>query len=109
LALHHLQPELKPLVDLVVAPIIDSNTREGATLAASKLRPMGLNVAVDYTGRKLIDQLKAVQKKKIRFVLIVGSKEVETQKFTLRDLDESIEYILTLKQVAEKIKALINV
>lgn len=104
LTLHHLLPELKSPVDLIIAPVGDGETQAGATLAATELRKLGVNVAVDYSGRKLADQFKAAQKKQVNYLLIVGPKELESQKFTLRDLSQSSEVSLSLKQVAAKFK-----
>ncbi|MGH7234571.1 MAG: histidine--tRNA ligase, partial [Candidatus Saccharimonadales bacterium] len=101
---HHLLPELTNSVDLFVAQIGEGDAQDGAMQAASTLRELGLNVAVDYSGRKLGDQIKSAQKKSIRYVLIVGPKEVQTQKFTLRDINESKESSLDLKQIADKLK-----
>ncbi len=103
LTLHHLLPMLKSTVELIITPLSAGEVLDGATLAANDLRKLGINVAVDYSERKLADQFKSAQKKQVNFVLIVGPKEIATQKFTLRNLAESSETILSLKQVASKL------
>jgi histidyl-tRNA synthetase len=52
----------------------------------AQLRAQGVNVAVDLSGRKIGDQLKAADKKGISRVLIIGANELESGQFTLKDL-----------------------
>ncbi len=99
---HHLMPELSNVVAVYVAPIGGDDSLSEANKVASLLRQSNINVAVDISGRKLGDQIKTAQKKAIKYVLIIGSKEIETQKYTLRDLDKSSEATLTLKQLIDK-------
>jgi histidyl-tRNA synthetase len=52
---------------------------------------MGLNVAVDYSGRKLDKQIKAAQKMGITYVLFVGEEEVETGQYNLKNIETGDE------------------
>ena len=56
-----------------------------------ELRDMGLNVAVDNTGRKADKQLKAALKKGINYVLFVGEKELGDEQFVLKNLSTQAE------------------
>lgn len=99
---HHLMPEFKNCVDIYIAPL--GETVNTAAEVASQLRKQGLNVAVDYSGRKLGDQIKAAQKKTIKYVLIIGAKEAENQIYTLKDLDSSEEKLYSIDQIVELFK-----
>ena len=97
---HHLMPEFKSDVDIYIAPL--NETVETATEVANQLRIKGLNVAVDYSGRKLGDQIKAAQKKTIQFVLIIGAREAEAKSYTLKNLETSTEEQCTIEQLVAK-------
>ena len=97
---HHLMPEFKSDVDIYISPL--NETVETATEVANQLRIKGLNVAVDYSGRKLGDQIKAAQKKTIQFVLIIGAREAEAKSYTLKNLETSTEEQCTIEQLVAK-------
>ncbi|HEX4774137.1 MAG TPA: histidine--tRNA ligase [Candidatus Saccharimonadales bacterium] len=79
---HDLLPTDRPETDIYLVTI------GGADVAdiAAALRYKGLNVAVDSTGRKIGDQLKAASKKGIKYALIVGENELKTGKLNLKNL-----------------------
>lgn len=82
---HKLLPPYVPSTDLYVAVL--GNEHVGAAHAFSeKLRAQGLNVAIDYSARKVADQIKAADKLGIRFVTFVGSDEVASKKYTVKNL-----------------------
>ena len=101
LELHHLLPDLNPETEVYVALAGEVNAAAQPVIA--KLRE-SLNVAVDLSGRKLGDQLKAASKKGIKWVLIVGEEELKTQQFNLKDLQTGNEQTLDLDAVADTIK-----
>ncbi|HEX9608927.1 MAG TPA: histidine--tRNA ligase [Candidatus Paceibacterota bacterium] len=82
---HKLLPPYVPSTDLYMAVL--GNEHVGAAHAFSeKLRAQGLNVAIDYSARKVADQIKAADKLGIRFVTFVGSDEVASKKYTVKNL-----------------------
>jgi histidyl-tRNA synthetase len=82
LEVHQLIPELRNKTDLYVAVLGDVDV----TAAATELREMGLNVAVDYSGRKVDKQIKAAEKLGINYVLFVGEQELTSGQFSLKNL-----------------------
>ncbi len=84
---HGLLPKLRPETDLyvVVLGAVD------VTPAAAELREMGLNVAVDYSGRKLDKQIKSAEKMGMHYVLFVGEQELETGQFSLKNIQTGAE------------------
>lgn len=79
---HQLIPEVRTKTDLYVAVLGDVDV----TTAVTELREMGLNVAVDYSGRKVDKQIKAAEKLGINYVLFIGEQELETEQYSLKNL-----------------------
>ncbi len=102
LELHRLTPDLRAETDVYVALIGD--VAEEAQKLISTLRKAGINVAVDLSGRKLGDQLKAADKKGVTNVLIIGEDELKTGKYKLKDLSTGKERKLDLKAVVKRLK-----
>lgn len=99
---HSLIPELKPETDLYI--ILLENALHAAQPIASELRNYGLNIALDYSGRKIGDQIRIAEKKNINHILIVGNQELESQHYTLKNLQSGIEGKYPLADVPEVIK-----
>lgn len=102
LELHGLLPELSTETDVYTVLVGDA-ARESRRPVA-ELRGQGLNVAVDFSGRKLGDQLKTADKKGIGFALIIGETELKTGKFTLKNLKTGKEEKLELNKIAGAIR-----
>ncbi len=100
---HELLPALRPEADVYVA-IIGANTYEKAQPVIADLRRMGLNVAVDSTGRKLDKQIKTAVKKGIRYALFIGEAELADNRFKLRDLAEGTEEVHGLERIVSTVK-----
>lgn len=80
---HELLPALKPQIDASVVLIGD--VYEKAQQPLSDLREMGLNIAVDISGRKPEKQLKSAIKHGIRYVLFIGDKEIADEQIVIKD------------------------
>jgi histidyl-tRNA synthetase len=104
LELHRLLPELKPETDLYA--VIVGDVLQAAREAIGELRGQGINVAVDLSGRKLGDQLKAADKKGVRHALIIGETELQAGKFNLKILDTGEEQQLSTAEIVTIIKNL---
>jgi histidyl-tRNA synthetase len=102
LELHHLLPDLKTETDVYVALVGD--ILDAAQQSIAQLRSKGLNVAVDLSGKKVGDQLKAADKKSINQVLIIGENELKTGQFTLKNLATGHEQKGDLKSLIQPIK-----
>ncbi len=86
---HQLLPKLTTETDVRVLLIGDLYQRVQPVL--SELRALGLNVAVDTTGRKFDKQIKAADKSGVRYVLIIGEQELSEGRFKLKDLVSGTE------------------
>lgn len=99
---HSLMPMLNPETDVYVCLIGD--IYEQSQDSIRQLRDMGLNVALDTTGRKPDKQIKSANKKAIRYVLFIGEKELETEQFSLKNLITGKEEAHSLERIASIVK-----
>ncbi|MCX8204566.1 MAG: histidine--tRNA ligase [Candidatus Nezhaarchaeota archaeon] len=95
-------PSVKTKTKAFVATAGDDVREEGLRIAM-KLRGMGVSCEVDLMSRKLDRQLKYVDSKGIRYVIIVGRREVEEGVFRLRDMFERREVILSWDQLVKEV------
>lgn len=89
LELHDLLPELHTETNLYV--ILVGDVFLPAQKVIAELRDMGLNVAVDTTGRKIGAQMQTAEKKGIHYVLLIGEQEIADGQYTLKNLHTGIE------------------
>lgn len=99
---HELKPELRAETDLYVVLIGDVYQRAQTVLA--DLREMGLNVAVDISGRSPDKQLKTAVKKAIRYALFIGEKELTDGQYSLKDLHSGDEQRHGAERVVSVVK-----
>lgn len=97
---HKLLPEYIPSTDLYVC-VLENEHAGVAHALAEKLREQGLNVAIDYTARKVGDQIKTADKQGIRFVLCIGSTEISSQKYKVKNLKTGEESELAGDQIGD--------
>ena len=100
---YDLLPKYKTETDLYICIFNDSFTNIASELA-SKIRETGINVIVDYTGKKIGDQVKRANKKQIPFVVCIGNDEIESGKFKLKIMESGEEKEVKREQIAEFIK-----
>ncbi len=80
--------------------VMNSDVSEYAQDLAQKIREKGIRVSVDYSGRKVGDQIKTADKKKMPYVIVIGEEEVKTGEFKLKNLatgDEQVHTVETVK------------
>jgi histidyl-tRNA synthetase len=82
---HDLLPNIQ-LSNAVTIVVRDETSVEAAQSVAREFRDSGVNVAVDFSGRKLDKQLKSAVKSGVRYVVFVGADETESGKYILKDL-----------------------
>lgn len=99
---HNLAPALHSTTDIYIAALGDVS-RE-ATKLAMDLRGAGINVELDVSGRKLDKQIKVVLKKDIRFMLFIGTDEVKSGSYAIKDMAKSTEYKLPFADIVKLIK-----
>lgn len=99
---HDLVPHLPSETDAYV--VLVGDVFLSAQKPINQLREMGLNLAVDYTSRRIGDQLKAADKKSIRYVLILGQTELDEEQYTIKDLHSGTEEKHGLERIVSIIR-----
>lgn len=98
---HKLVPELTSTTDIYLVVIGDN--QRGAEKLARNLRGEGVNVELDFTGRKLDKQLKTAVKKSIPYILFVGEAELNTEVYPLKNTRTGDEKRLSLERIVTAI------
>lgn len=73
----------KSLIDLYIIPL---DTEIEALKIANKLREMGYNIEIDSSKRKIGKAINFADKSNIDYVLILGSDEVLSKEFTIKNI-----------------------
>ncbi|MCB9805945.1 histidine--tRNA ligase [Candidatus Nomurabacteria bacterium] len=71
---------------------------------ATELREAGLNVTIDYSGKKIKDQISKADKRGIQFISCIGDEEISSKKLIIKNLQTSKETKLPLSKVAQFVK-----
>jgi histidyl-tRNA synthetase len=100
---YNLLPEFSPSAELSLCPLNDSYY-DAAALLADDLRKENVNVVVDYSGKKVGEQIKRADKRKIPFVICLGDDEIHTNKFTLKELLTGKEKVVKQNKIAQFVK-----
>ena len=92
---HNLIPELKPTTEIMIIPLGGVDVEN----VAQELRAGGMNVAVEYTNRKTDKMIKSAVKAEIPHLLFVGEKELNEQKFTLKNVATQEEQKMRIDEI----------
>lgn len=99
---NNLIPELRSETDIYV--ILIGDVLEKAQKPVSELREMGVNVAVDTTGRKLDKQLKTASKKDVHYVMFIGETELKEEHYPIKNLHSGVEEKHGLQRIVSVVK-----
>lgn len=99
---HSLLPPIRSDTDIYVVIIGDNYV--AAQRAISELREMGLNVAVDFTGRKVEKQIQTAVKKNIHYAIFIGAKELKEEQFELKNLVTGVSEQRSLARIVSIVK-----
>lgn len=100
---HNLMPKLSSTTDVFICVAPDTSLDLVYSLA-EEMRSKKINVAVDISGRKLGDQLKSLDKRNVPFVMTVGSEELQSKIFTLRNTETREEKKGGVEEIVEILK-----
>ncbi|MFH0845837.1 MAG: histidine--tRNA ligase [Patescibacteria group bacterium] len=98
-----LTPEYSSPADLYLC-VLNEEYYDFANALASDLRKKGLNVAIDFSGKKIGDQITKADKKKIPYVICIGEDEIKTNKFKLKNLASGKETEVTKEEIVKTLK-----
>src|ERR1035437_2910147 len=82
---HNLLPKIKALADYYVCIMSPAETAF-AEKTAENLRTKGSRVAIDFTYKKIGDQIKSADKRGIQNVIVIGPEEVKSGKVKVKNL-----------------------
>lgn len=74
--------------------------KEGFKLL-SRLRKNGLAVSMDFSGKSMKSQMRAADKSRARFVVILGDNELKEKSFVLKDMKNGEQKTLSIERVAD--------
>lgn len=94
---HTLRPKLQSETDIYTVLIGDVYHEMQKVI--NELRGMGLNVAVDMSGRKVDNQIKAAVKKGVAFALFIGEKNLKAGRYSLKNLTTQQEAQLNTEEI----------
>jgi histidyl-tRNA synthetase len=100
---HGLLPELNSTTEAYLA-VLGDKSLAGAMKLAGKLRHEGVNIELDFTGRKIDRQIKTAVKKQIPYVLFIGEEELKSEKYTLKDTHSGEEHKLGFERLVARVK-----
>ncbi|MFA5934848.1 MAG: histidine--tRNA ligase [Candidatus Paceibacterota bacterium] len=85
-----LLPKIIPPSNLHIC-VMDEKSIGYAQDLAQNIRENEIKVTVDYSGKKIGDQIKYADKNRIPFIICIGEEEVKTGKFKVKELSTGIE------------------
>ncbi|KKU66626.1 MAG: Histidine-tRNA ligase [Parcubacteria group bacterium GW2011_GWA2_47_16] len=97
---YNLLPAFKTSTKLVICTVGAEHVDYAQELA-QKLRAKNISVVVDYSGKKVGDQIKRADKQGVPFVICVGEEEVESGKLKIKNLKTAEEKVLAEDEVAK--------
>ncbi len=97
---HNLLPEYTSSTDVYIG-IMSPKYFEFSAILAQRLRRRDLTVALDFSGKKIKDQIKTATKKKIPFFLAIGENEEKTEMYKLKHLPSKTEHTVPEAQIAD--------
>jgi histidyl-tRNA synthetase len=96
------ETEAAPGPLLFIAAIGDAAMKK-AFFICNQLRMKGLSVEMDYAGRSLKSQMKRADKQRCQYALILGEREIEENKASLRNMQTGVQEEANLDNLEETI------
>jgi histidyl-tRNA synthetase len=97
---HELLPEYAPATELMLC-IVEPECTTHAIKLAQDLRREDIAVAVNFSGKRVGDQIRQADKMKVPFVIAIGTKERESGRYTVKNLATGEEKTLPADSISE--------
>ncbi|PIR83973.1 histidine--tRNA ligase [Candidatus Kaiserbacteria bacterium CG10_big_fil_rev_8_21_14_0_10_51_14] len=97
---HNLLPTYSPSTELMIC-VVEPEATSHAVQLAQALRREDVTVAVNFSGKRVGDQIRHADKMKIPFVIAVGGKERDSGRYTIKNLTSGNEITLPPDRIAE--------
>lgn len=95
--------ENEPIVDVFVAPIA-SETRGKSFEICQTLRSANIRTELDLSRRKFKKLLSAANKLKAKYVILVGKKELDENKITIKDMATGDQELVAIDKILDYIE-----
>lgn len=100
---YNLLPKIEAKTKLYLCVMNEENTGYAQDLA-QKMRGNNIYTVVDYSNKKIGDQIKYADKNKIPFVIVIGEEEVKTGKLKIKELETGKETEVLEEEIPNIIK-----
>jgi len=97
---HNLLPTYAPATELMIA-IVEKDATPHAIKLAQDLRREDVTVSVNFSGKRIGDQIRQADKMKVPFVIAVGAKERESGRYMVKNLATGAEITLPADRISE--------
>ncbi len=97
---HNLVPTYAPSTELMIC-VVEPDSTSHAVQLAQGLRREDVAVAVNFSGKRVGDQIRQADKMRIPFVIAVGTKERESGRYTVKNLATGLEMTLPADGIAD--------
>lgn len=97
---HNLLPDYAPTTELMLC-VVEEAALSHATKLAQDLRKEDVAVAVNFSGKKIGDQIRQADKLKIPTIIAIGEKERNTGEYTIKNLATGHEMTCKADRIAE--------
>ena len=87
------------LIDIYMVPFGEEKERVETLKLASKFRSMGYRVLIEMKKKKIGKCFEYADRENIHYVMIVGSDEVNSNNYKIKDMDKKIEYTYSLEEL----------
>ncbi len=97
---HGLLPKYSPATELMLC-VVDQSAMGHALKLAQDLRREDVSVAVNFSGKRIGDQIRQADKMKVPSIIAVGEEERNTGRYTVKNLQTGHEQTLAADRIAE--------
>ncbi len=97
---HNLMPEYAPATELMIC-IVEKEATTHAIRLAQDLRREDVTVALNFSGKRIGEQIKQADKMKIPFMVAIGEKERDSGRYAVKNLATGAEITLPADRIAE--------
>jgi histidyl-tRNA synthetase len=101
-------PGADPIPDVYIVTRGEEAEKWGLKTLKS-LRAVGIRATMDFAGRSVKAQMKDANREQARYCIIVGEEELKQGRFTLRNMSESDEQMLTPDEIITRLMPPVNV
>lgn len=87
---------IKSNIDIYIIPM---NTNIESLKLANEIRNLGYKVDIEMNSRKIKKSMEYANKENIPYVIVLGSDEVSSNSFKLKDMNNKCEYLIDMNDI----------